>query len=289
MDRQDIRIKIKESMELATLSAVTVQAVQMLRNPDVDIRMVAETVSYDQSMASKILRLVNSSFYGFQGKIGSLSQAIVLLGFSTVRSVILSVSVLQAFCGGKGNNVFDVGRFWEHSVGTAFIARNLAEHARQKQPEEAFIGGLLHDIGKVFVLQFLRKDLDEIMVLVKEKDMSIRAAEEAVLGVDHAWIGHTIVKNWHFPPNLCQGIGYHHSPNMLAERKEDLVFTSVIHMADIICRGLDIGSGGDDLVPDINTAAWNALSLSLDDVKTILKRVDKGLSEIDDFLNIIRS
>lgn len=289
MDRQDIRTKIKESMELATLSAVAVQAVQMLRDPDVDIRRVAETVSYDQSMTSKILRLVNSSFYGFQGKIGSLSQAIVLLGFSTVRNVILSVSVLQAFSGGKGSNVFDVGRFWEHSVGAAFIARNLAEHAKQKQPEEAFIGGLLHDIGKVFILQFLRKDLDEIMVLVKEKDMSIRAAEEAVLGVDHAWIGHMIVKNWHFPPNLCQGIGYHHSPNLLAEKQEELVFTSVIHMADIICRGLDIGSGGDDLVPDINTAAWHGLSLSLDDVKAILKKVDRGLSEIDDFLSIIRS
>src|SRR4030042_3050935 len=144
MDREEIRTKIKETAEVATISAVAFQTAQLLRNPDVAVNKITEIVGLDQSLTAKILRLVNSSFYGFQGKISSLSQAIVLLGFNTVRNVILSVSVLKSFSGDKGCKVFNAGTFWGHSVGTAFVAKNLAEHVKFKETEDAFIGGLLH-------------------------------------------------------------------------------------------------------------------------------------------------
>lgn len=286
MDREEIRAKIKETAELATISAVAFQTAQLLRNPDVAVNKVTEIVSLDQSLTAKILRLVNSSFYGFQGRISSLSQAVVLLGFNTVRNVILSVSVLKAFSGDKGCKVFDAGKFWGHSVGTAFVAKNLAEQIKFKEPEDAFIGGLLHDIGRVFIVQFLRPEVEKIFDLMTKEDIPMREAEEKVLDADHAWVGYVMAKNWHFPPVLCSAIGYHHAPN---GKDEEFLLASIIHLADIICRGMDLGYGGDDFVPAISPAAWRELSLSLEDVKVLIQKTGKNLYQIEEFLAILRS
>lgn len=286
MDREEIRLKIKETVELATISAVALQTAQLLKNPDVAVNKITEIVSLDQSLTAKILRLVNSSFYGFQGKISSLSQAVVLLGFNTVRNVILSVSVLRAFSGDKGCKVFDLGKFWEHSVGTAFVAKNLAEHIKFKEPEDAFIGGLLHDVGRVFIVQFLRQEMDKIIGLMVKEDIPMREAEEKVLDADHAWIGYVMAKSWHFPPVLCSAIGYHHAPN---GKDEEFLLASIIHLADIICRGLDLGYGGDDFVPAVSPAAWRELSMSLENVSVVIQKTDQTLYQIQEFLAILRS
>ena len=286
MDREEIRAKIKETAEVATISAVAFQTAQLLRNPDVAVNKITEIVGLDQSLTAKILRLVNSSFYGFQGKISSLSQAIVLLGFNTVRNVILSVSVLKSFSSDKGCKVFNAGKFWGHSVGTAFVAKNLAEHIKFKEPEDAFIGGLLHDVGRVFIVQFLRPEMERIIDLMIKEDIPMREAEERVLDADHAWMGYVMAKNWHFPPVLCSAIGYHHAPN---GKDEEFTFASIIHLADIICRGMDLGCGGDDFVPDVSPAAWRELSLSLEDVKGLIQKTDQNLYQIEEFLAILRS
>lgn len=286
MDREEIRAKIKETAEVATISAVAFQTAQLLRNPDVAVNKITEIVGLDQSLTAKILRLVNSSFYGFQGKIGSLSQAIVLLGFNTVRNVILSVSVLKSFSSDKGCKVFNAGKFWEHSVGTAFVAKNLAEHIKFKEPEDAFIGGLLHDVGRVFIVQFLRQEVEKIIDLMVKEDIPMREAEERVLDADHAWMGYVMAKNWHFPPVLCSAIGYHHAPN---GKDEGFLLASIIHLADIICRGMDLGCGGDDFVPDVSPAAWRGLSLSLEDVRVVIQKTDQTLYQIEEFLSILRS
>lgn len=286
MDREEVRAKIKETAEVATISAVAFQTAQLLRNPDVAVNKVTEIVSLDQSLTAKILRLVNSSFYGFQGRISSLSQAVVLLGFNTVRNVILSVSVLKAFPGDKGCKVFDAGKFWGHSVGTAFVAKNLAEHIKFKEPEDAFIGGLLHDVGRVFIVQFLRSEVEKIFDLMIKEDIPMREAEERVLDADHAWMGYVMAKNWHFPPVLCSAIGYHHAPN---GKDEEFTFASIIHLADIICRGMDLGCGGDDFVPDVSPAAWRELSMSLEDVRVVIQKTDQNLYQIEEFLAILRS
>ncbi|MDQ7837295.1 MAG: HDOD domain-containing protein [Thermodesulfobacteriota bacterium] len=286
MDREEIRAKIKETSEVATISAVAFQTAQLLRNPDVAVNKVTEIVSLDQSLTAKILRLVNSSFYGFQGRISSLSQAVVLLGLNTVRNVILSVSVLKAFSGDKGCKVFDAGKFWGHSVGTAFVAKNLAEHVKFKEPEDAFIGGLLHDIGRVFIVQFLRPEAEKILDLMIKEDIPMREAEEKVLDTDHAWIGYVMAKNWHFPPALCSAICLHHAPN---GKDEEFLLASIIHLADIICRGMDLGCGGDDFVPDVSPAAWRELSMSLEDVKVLMQKTGENLYQIEEFLAILRS
>lgn len=286
MDREEIRAKIKETAEVATISAVAFQTAQLLRNPDVAVNKVTEIVSLDQSLTAKILRLVNSSFYGFQGRISSLSQAVVLLGFNTVRNVILSVSVLKSFSSDKGCKVFNAGKFWEHSVGTAFVAKNLAEHIKFKEPEDAFIGGLLHDVGRVFIVQFLRQEVEKIIDLMVKEDIPMREAEERVLDADHAWMGYVMAKNWHFPPVLCSAIGYHHAPN---GKDEEFLLASIIHLADIICRGMDLGCGGDDFVPDVSPAAWRELSMSLEDVSVVIQKTDQNLYQIEEFLAILRS
>ncbi|MDI6789854.1 MAG: HDOD domain-containing protein [Thermodesulfobacteriota bacterium] len=286
MDREEIRTKIKETAEVATISAVAFQTAQLLRNPDVAVNKITEIVGLDQSLTAKILRLVNSSFYGFQGKISSLSQAIVLLGFNTVRNVILSVSVLKSFSSDKGCKVFNAGKFWEHSVGTAFVAKNLAEHIKFKEPEDAFIGGLLHDVGRVFIVQFLRPEMEKIIDLMIKEDIPMREAEEKILDADHAWMGYVMAKNWHFPPVLCSAIGLHHAPN---GQDEEFLLASIIHLADIICRGMDLGCGGDDFVPDVSPAAWRELSMSLEDVKVLIQKTGENLYQIEEFLAILRS
>ena len=245
--------KITQSIiGLPTLPTVITQMIGLIDNPKTSARDVARLIATDQALTAKILKLANSAFYGFPRKISTVNHAIVVLGFETVKSLGLSVSVLERFASGGKDTSFDRQKFWEHSIACGVAARLLAGKLRYRVQGEAFAAGILHDIGKLILSQYFPDEFAEIMRLVREQDIYIGKAEEAVLGVTHAEIGHWLAEKWNLPGQLDDTIAFHHAPGRL-ERGAEL--PSLIHLADFLCRREKIGDGGGRKLPSLDPAA----------------------------------
>ncbi len=285
MGKEKIQKGIDNLLDLPGLPATVFETIQLLRDPDVSVKRLTQSIELDQSMTSKVLRLVNSSFYGVSGKISNIPQALVILGFNTVRNTILSVSAFEVFLrGGKvKTDGFDLNEFWKHAVGTGIIAKVLAQILRLPEPEDFFIAGLLHDIGKVVTIRLFQPEFMEILRMVEQDDLYILEAEKEILGFDHGYAGGCLAKKWSMPKKLKEAITLHHIPG---SAKDDIKMTAVVHLADSLCRGLDIGHGGDILVPEIVPEALEVLEIDIGFIAGCLPEIDAEMEQSADFMTI---
>jgi len=239
MESNKIFKKLDRMEELPTLPAIAMEVNKMLQDYETSIKDLALVIEKDQAMVPKILKLVNSSFFGFQSKISNLTRAIMLLGFNTVRNAVVSVSIIKAFSIKDGLEGFDITEFWTHSVGVATISRYLAEKIRCQFLEDAFTGGLLHDIGKIILVQSFPDLFKKVWMAAKENNLSFYEAEEKELSINHARIGGYLAKKWKLPQDLVDVIQYHHKVRKSIQNPDLLM---VVHVADIIINSYADGS-----------------------------------------------
>lgn len=255
-----LRIIEDELQDLPPLPAVVVRVMQTINDPTTSAADLNRLISSDQAIASKVLRLVNSSYYGFPRRIATITHAVVILGFNTVRNLTTSLGVFSAFDSGGGQTALDRGQFWAHSIGVAVAAGVIAKRKAipTKLAEEVFVGGLLHDVGKLFLDQYFPDQYAIAVKLARAAKISIWDAEKTALGVGHALVGKRIAEKWNLPPSLTTMITLHHQP---AFAKEFFEITAVVHAADRIAHKLALGFGGDDLVPPLapEVQQWLAL------------------------------
>ncbi len=203
-------------------------------------------------LSAKVLKMVNSPIYGFPGRIGSIQHALVLLGFNVIRGIIISTSVFDAM----NENMKGL---WEHSVGCALACSTVARTIGCKDPEEYAVAGLLHDLGKVVTAVQLPKVRAQIDELVKDKDLSYRAAETEVLGFAHDRINMWLCSHWNLPPNLKEGLSYHHRP-MSASLYPKVA--QVVHLGNFMVRLFGVGSSGDDQISALDEGVLEALGIT---------------------------
>jgi len=255
-----LRIIEDELQDLPPLPAVVVRVMQTINDPTTSAADLNRLISSDQAIASKVLRLVNSSYYGFPRRISTITHAVVILGFNTVRNLTTSLGVFNAFDGSGAQTALDRQQFWAHSIGTAVAAGVIAKRKAipTKLAEEVFVGGLLHDIGKLFLDQYFPDQYAIALKLARAAKISIWDAEKTALGVGHALVGKRIAEKWNLPPSLTTMVTLHHQP---AFAKEHFEITAVVHAADRIAHKLALGNGGDDLVPPLapEVQQWLAL------------------------------
>ena len=203
--------KIDGIKELPTLPMIYYKVNKALQNKDASIKGVADIIEMDQAMSSKVLHIVNCAFYGVSTKISSIPHAVMILGFNTVKNAIVSVSILDVFAIKAKFPGFDVKNFWGHSIAVAVICKHLAEKSRLAAPEDAFIAGLLHDMGKLILLQHFKEDFGRVWQSQQDTGLTFFDAERAVLPVDHAQIGGYLARKWMFPNSLIDAISSHHT------------------------------------------------------------------------------
>jgi putative nucleotidyltransferase with HDIG domain len=264
---------IEKVQDLPTLPTVVSQLLSLLQNPRAASTDLEAILSCDPPLMTKVLRIANSAFYG-QGNIKTLQHAVFVLGFAAIRSIALSASVFEAFPG-VGRPGFDRVEFWRHSLGAAVSARLLALRTGRMDAEEAFIAGLIHDIGKIVLDEYVSEPWQEAISYAAEKKVLIAEAERVVLGISHAQAGRWLATRWKLPPQYVSAIFYHHQPGF-ACRGEELV--AIVHIADILTRRAHLGSGGDALVPVTNASAWKRSGLEEKD----LSKVEEKLPEVFD-------
>lgn len=244
---EETRRLVQRIVDLPTLPIVIPRVFHLLEDDRSSAQDLAEVIGSDQALASRILRLANSAFYGFRREITSINQAVVLLGFDTVKSIVLAATVFDTLAHGDAVSSFDRQQFWLHAVATAAGARLVARGLRLVDPEVAFVGGLLHDIGKVVLDRFFYRGYSQAVRLALDLPCPIREAEVAVFGVDHAEVGHWLAERWGLPSAIIAPVAFHHRPDAAAPGSWAL--SAIVHLADILARNAGIGSGGDGLIP----------------------------------------
>lgn len=251
---------------LPSLPAVVVELLQTLGSDDVDAAVLAQKVSRDQALVVKMLRVANSSFYGLQGKVNSIADAIVVLGLRGVRTLATAAAVTGAFDDIKLRD-FDIRVFWRHSIGIALCARAVARHMKVGE-ENAFTVGLLHDIGRLVLASCFPQHLEAVLAYQKSHECLLVDAERAVLGIDHGVVGGLLTSHWNFPPLICNVIAGHHDP----DGGEPLA--CVIHLADAITHALDLAGDENERVPPLSVSCWAAAEFSHAKLQEIFAEVD---------------
>ena len=242
--KQRLRHVTERVIGLPSLPTVVTQLINLVGDPATSARDISQLISADQALTAKILKVANSAFYGFPRKIATVQLAIVVLGFETVKNLGLSVAVLKRFHAGKAHPLFDRQQFWEHAIGCGVAARMLGRKLDRKLEGEAFVAGVVHDIGKLILIEYFPNEFGESLEMARDEYLTISEAEMKVIGVTHAEIGGWLAEKWNLPETLVQAITYHHNPMDVEEPSEILMVT---HAANALTRHNHIGQAGDSL------------------------------------------
>ena len=260
----DNRVKqiISNIRNLPTPPIVFHQIQKVINDPKVSAGQIARILQEDPAMSIKVLKLTNSAFYGLSREIESVKQAVIIVGLEAIKNLVLSASVLDMFKGKDIDQEFQE-KFWRHSLAVGFCGRILARKARARgmiDPDSAFSGGLLHDIGKVILCCFLPK---EHAAVQKERDNDKESTscqlEERVLGYNHAQIGSILAEQWKLPQRLKEAVAFHHFPQ-LGESNDVIAY--VIHIANYVAKKTFYDKFEQHLVGDLEEGVLDFMELS---------------------------
>jgi putative nucleotidyltransferase with HDIG domain len=224
--------------------------------------------------------LVYSSFNGFPRKVISITRGFVILGLNKVRNLAISATVIGAF----RDKQMDFTAFWKHSLATAVAADVIAKNLSIHEVDDAFTAGLLHDLGKLVIAVCFPDDLERINILVQEKNCWIGEAETEVFELDHARMGFWLATKWSLPPEIVNSVRFHHKP---FNARENLALVHVVHLADIVARALQVGHGGDQVIPAIEKEIWDNFSLDEAKLDFFFEQTLQGLEKADAFFEMI--
>ncbi len=268
--------------DLPTLPRTVMKITELVNNPKSSAKELAGVITDDQVLTARLLRLVNSSFYGFPHKVSTVTNAIVLLGFDAIRNLLLTTSVFDVFSKKNPEASALQERMWDHSLGCAVGAKVIGGFLRNDKLEELFVAGLLHDIGKTVEMLYFPDEYEKIAAMVEKTNILMVTAEEHVLGYNHTLIGKLLAGRWNLPAKLIAAIANHHRPEIAGQHK---IEASVVHLADILCRALNMGYGGDSRMPALNKDAWEALPLSEENIEPIMEAMEKEYESIRGFMD----
>ena len=278
MEQAKLNRIIRKIEDLPTLPRTVLRITELVNNPRTSAQDLAGVVVDDQVLTARLLRLVNSSFYGFPRKVSTVTGAIVLLGFDAIRNLLLTTSILELFSNKKRKTGFNREKLWDHSIGCAVGAKIIGSYLKYERIEELFVSGILHDIGKIVEMLFLPKDFAQIVSIVEKENILLFSAEERVLGYTHADIGRLLAQRWSLPAKIEAVIANHHQPDAA---DGFMLEAAIIHLADILCRALDIGSGGDNRIPPLNKSAWEVLELNISVIEPIMHEIETEFDSIN--------
>ncbi len=254
-----------------TLPIIVDKISDLVRQPETTAKEIEAVVATDQTLTARLLQLVNSSFYGFPQKVTTISRAVGIIGFEALRNLAFSTSVIQLFKA-NASATFDPKEFWRHSIGTAVAAKEIARAIGEKQLEEFFVAGLVHDVGKLVHNEYLGDAFAEACRRAITADILLRDAEKDVLQFTHDQTAGILLKHWRLPDRLIAMVTEHHAP---ARTRDGGRAAAVIHLADILCRAKGFGSGGDNKIPRLERCAWDLLGLTVGHLEQIMSRMDR--------------
>lgn len=253
---------VKQQLEkmgaLPTLPLIASQAMSMAQDPNTSMKEIADLIANDPPLSSKVVTMVNSACYALMQPVASLPLALTILGTKEIVSLVVGISVLTMSGGLHGNQVFDKDLFWQHSAACAGYSRFIADKlGLRKLKNEAFLAGLVHDIGTLILVHFFSDTYTEVLQRVAQTQEPLEQAEIAMLGVTHAEVGYCAADKWRFPRHLSQSILLHHN---LSTASEENHLISLLQVVELLGTAMDEGREKASIIELITTAApWSRL------------------------------
>ena len=265
---------VKTAHQIPSLSVLVMEVLASFDKKDVNFTDLVRKIGQDQGLTTRVLRVANAPFYGNSGKIGSIKSAVVVLGFHNVRSLVAAAGLLNQFPVSTAPSGFNRMAFWQHNIGTAVCAHQLAKTLGIDQ-SLAFTAGLLHDVGKLVLDAYFSAELVPVLARCAADDISMFEAERAVLGLDHTQIGYELTRRWRFPLVIQRAIRDHHDPEA-----EQGALTDLVHVANVLSHMLDFDKPDFNRMPLLSSAAWTRLGIDLDTLPMQMAKIERQYASI---------
>jgi putative nucleotidyltransferase with HDIG domain len=271
-------LKIAERVEnLPALPASFHEICRVADDPRSSSREIANAIERDMVITAKVLKLINSAFFGITREISKVEQAITLLGNSAVKNLVLANSVFKTF-----KDQRDIEGLWVHSISVAVGAKIIGQKLHYREIEELFICGLLHDIGKVVEYKFYREEIKKVREKCRTEEIFFWQAEKELFETGHERIGQMLLTRWKVPDKYCKVVAFHHNPNPKAEYAME---TITVFLADALARSLKSGDSWDNnLVPSVKKELLEVVDIKVLDNEEISHKVITETGEITQIL-----
>lgn len=279
---------IEDIQKLPSLPEIATKLMEVVNSPDTSADDAASLIEKDPALTSTVLRMANSAFYGMPRTVSSVTSAVVILGFNTIRSIVLSASILKVFSFKGGIEQFSHQRFWRHSIlcaiGAKLIAKQLM-HTLMLDPESAFCAGILHDIGKLIFEQYVPEEYSKTCNYAIKNGIPLVRAEKEILGVTHTAIGTIIADKWALPLDLESALVYHHTPHQTEEPASFITIT--VHCADQMAHtvGADLWDN-EEIEPEWEEA-YARLDIGEEDLIRCLDELRVNIEKPTEFLAMV--
>ncbi|MFY8162566.1 MAG: HDOD domain-containing protein [Candidatus Kapaibacteriota bacterium] len=249
---------IKEIEEFPTLPTIYSTLSDVTANPRSTATDVANVIAQDQASATKVLKTSNSALYGYRGRINSISQAVVYIGFEEVKNLCIALSVIDMFALNSISKILSPVDLWKHSIAVGVISRYIARTLGVKNLEDYFVAGVVHDIGKLLFLKSIPEIYTKVLEYSIEHQVSLRVVEKEIIGISHTLAGKLLAEKWRLPKGIIEVISNQY---IGVTDSKALQLVATVHLANVVATMLELGKAGDDLVPPINPKVYEVLKL----------------------------
>jgi len=273
---------IERIRDLPSLPDVYSRLIAVLDNPRSSVWDAEEIVRQDPAVTAKLLRLANSPIYGLRSSVSTVAQVARTLGYDALKQVVLTTSVIDLFRQGQ-DALLSHKAYWSHCLGTAAAARQLALCLGEEHPEEFFVAGLLHDIGKLIHMQYLPEKFCAALTLAARERLTLAEAERTVFGFSHDQTGGLLAQRWGLTPIIQRALAHHHAP-AVSDHLPLKLHEHVVHCADIISYALGLGSTGSHRLPPFAPLSWELLRLPAGHLAAVVAASKREFSQLTSVL-----
>jgi len=262
--------------KLVSLPDIYLRLRSVLDDPEFSMSDVADVISRDPGMTARLLRLVNSAFFGLTAKIETVTRATSLLGTQQVHDLVLATSVAETF-DGMSSEVMEMHRFWRRSVHCGILSRLLANKCNVLDSERLFVAGLLRDIGHLIMYQTLPELSQKALMQAEKTGQPLFKAEQEIIGLDYARVGGALMRQWDLPRSLAQATEFHVEPGRAGENALE---TAIVHLAGLICESLGAGESPQAWQKRVDEAAWQTTRLTIRQCNDCIAEADVQIDQV---------
>ena len=275
MNPAELKTRVENIRELATLPSVITELMELLDDPNVSLRRLGSIVEGDPALTVKVLRVANSPFYGIRGRIHTIQQAVALLGLTEFNNLLVSISLFSKLFNEKSKTLPQLSSYWDHSIACALLSRLLVAKLFIPTGGREFTAGLLHDVGKLVLLEHFPSLAVTVHMKMFNEHLEQLDAERTVLGVTHMDIGGWVAEKWRLPVSYVEVIKYHHHPALAQLNKSLVAVTQISNILSHQQNQAEEQNGSENIS---STEAWTVLKSENPSVQHV--NLDQVISEI---------
>ncbi|MEJ2347023.1 MAG: HDOD domain-containing protein [Gammaproteobacteria bacterium] len=290
---------VADNVELVSLPEVCLRMQALADDPHVTADQLGQVLSQDPALTARLLKLVNSPYYGLAARVDTASRAVSVAGMEALRNLALAASAVEVF-NRVPAELMDMVTFWKHSVFSGLLARKLAERCRVLHSERLFITGLLHDVGRLLIYARMPEAAAEVLRRADSGGVPVCELEQQVLGFDHAEVGQALLAQWQLPANLQEAVAFHHAPSAATVAPLE---AALVHIANAVTHQIDASGEVDDAyynpygallevdgaaalesITGVDAAAWKTTRLSPAAVRAAVTGAAESFDQVLDVI-----